>query len=342
MTTPIQLVTRLGECFEVSSQGKDRAGNRDGVLHYFHLTDLVRGRGLRKVSVYRGGPRDFYASSVEEFDRRIDTVLLNTIRRRFDSGELTFDVPKGATHYKEVLVTPEDFQQQPPANDEEIRQLIMHEAYWISYKYGTRYPVQFDSETDQEYLGVGVQDIRRNQWVLEQDGFLELSKIPGLGRPKVQLVKIYESRQSTVIRNEQVFPKGTQFEAFKAVTNILRTATKEILVVDNYLGSSLLEIIEAIPSKPAVRLLTFKPSADFKVAVAAFKKQYGQSVDVKLHQKEVHDRAIVVDDREFFALGASIKDLGDKLSLLNKVEDPANIARLRAEFHTIWVSATLL
>jgi hypothetical protein len=342
MTTPIQLVTRLGECFEVSPQGNDRAGNRDGVLHYFYLTDLARGRGLRKVSVYRGGPRDFYASSIAEFDRRVDTVLLNTIRRRFDSGVLTFDVPDDPTYYKEVSLTPEDFQPQQSASDEEVRQLIIHEAYWLSYKFGNRYPVQFDSETDSEYLGVGVQDIRRNQWVLEQDGLLEQSKIPGLGRPKANLVKMYESRQSTVLRNEQVFPKGTQYDAFKAVTNILRTATKEILVVDNYLGSSLLDMIEAIPSKPAVRLLTFKPSADFKIAVAAFKKQYGQSVEVKLHQKEVHDRAIVVDDRDFFALGASIKDLGDKLSLLNKVEDPVNVARLRAEFQTIWASASLL
>jgi hypothetical protein len=61
-----------------------------------------------------------------------------------------------------------------------------------------------------------------------------------------------------------------------------------------------------------------------------------------LHQREVHDPAIVVDDRNFFALGASIKDLGDKLSLLNKVEVPANVARLRAEFRTIWASANPL
>jgi hypothetical protein len=342
MTTPIQLVTRLGECFEVSPQGMDRAGNRDGVLHYFHLTDLVRGRGLRKVSVYRGGPRDFYASSLAEFDRRIEVVLLNTIRRRVDSDELTFDVPEDPTYYKEISVTPEDFQRQPPATDEEVRQLIIHEAYWLSYKHGNRYPVQFDSETDLEYLGVEAQDIRRNQWVLEQDGLLEQSKIPGLGRPKAQLVRMYESRQSTALRNEQVFPKGTQFDAFKAVTNILRTASKEIFIVDNYFGISLLEMIEAIPSKPAVRLLTYRPSADFKAAVAAFKKQYGLPVEVRLHQREVHDRAIVVDDRDFFALGASIKDLGDKLSLLNKVEDSANITRLRAEFQTIWASATPL
>ena len=342
MTTPIQLVTRLGECFEVQPLDKDRAGNRDGVLHYFHLTDLIKGRGLRKVSVYRGGPRDFYASSISEFDRRIDITLLNTIRRRFDSGELTFDVLEDQAYYKEILLTPEDFRPQLPLNDEEVRQLIMHEAYWLSYKLGNRYPVQFDSQTDLEYLGVGIQDIHRNQWVLEQDGLLEQSRIPGNGRPRINLVRMYESRRSTVLRNEQVFPRGTQYEAFKAVTNILRTATKEMLVVDNYLGNSILDMIEAIPSKPAVRLLTFKPPSDFKIAVAAFKKQYSQSIEVRLHQKEVHDRALVIDDRDFFALGASIKDLGEKLSLMNKVEDPANVERLRTEFQTIWISASPL
>jgi len=295
---------------------------------------------MLKVSVYRGGPKDYYAG-IAEFDRRIDTVLLNTIRRRFDSGELTFDVPEGATYYTEIVLTPEDFEQSP-ASDEETRQMILHEAYWLSFRYGNRHPVQFDSQTDLEYLGVGVQDIQRNQWVLEQEGLLEQSRIPGNSRPRVGLVKMYESRERTVIRGEQVFPKGTQFEAFKSVTNILRTAKKEILVVDNYLDSSLLGMIEAIPSKPAVRLLIFKPSTDFKAAVAAFKKQHALSVEVRLHQKEVHDRAIVVDDKDFFALGASIKDLGDKLSLLNRVEDPANVTRLRAEFQTIWASASPL
>ena len=292
------------------------------------------------MSVYRGGPRNFYAP-IAEFDRRIDIVLLNTIRRRFDSGELTFDVPEGATYYTEILLTPEDFQQ-ARASDEEIRQLIFHEAYWLSFKREDRYPVQFDSETDLEYLGVGSQDIKRNQWVLEQEGLLEQSMIPGIGKPTFQLVKMYESREKTVIRGEQIFPRGTQFEAFKSVTNILRTATKEILVVDSYLESSLLEMIEAIPSKPTARLLTFKPSPDFKAAVTAFKKQYGQSIEVRLHQREVHDRAIIVDDRDFYALGASIKGLGDKLSLLNKMEDPASIVRLRAEFKAIWASANPL
>jgi hypothetical protein len=294
------------------------------------------------VSVRRGGPRDYYAPSIAEFDRRIDTVLLNAIRRGFDSHELTFDVPEGATYYKEIPLATADFQPQAPTSDQEIRQFILHEAYWLSYRHGNRHPVQFDSETDLEYLGVDAADIRRNQWVLEEEGLLEQSKMPGLGRPKIGLVKLYESRQSTVLHNEQVFPKGTQYDAFKAISGIMRTASSQIFVVDNYLSSSLLEMMEAIPSRPVVRLLTFKPSSDFKIAVAAFRKQYGQAIEVRLHQKEVHDRAIVIDDSHFFALGASIKDLGDKLSLLNKVEDPANISRLRSEFQTIWASAQTL
>jgi pyrimidine deaminase RibD-like protein len=194
------LVTRGGECFRVHSQGKDRADNRDGVLHYFHLTDMAKNRGTRRVSVYRGGPRDFYAPNIAEFDRRIDMVLLNRIRRSFDSGELTFDVPESET-YMEVSVKPSDFQPQHPATDPEIRQLILHTAYWLGYRHGQphtpRHLVQFDSDGDLEYLGVEARDVRRNQWLLEEDGLLEKSNLAGSGVPTSALVKAYESNDGT-------------------------------------------------------------------------------------------------------------------------------------------------
>jgi hypothetical protein len=53
----------------------------------------------------------------------------------------------------------------------------------------------------------------------------------------------------------------------------------------------------------------------------------------------VHDRAIIIDDTNFYALGASIKDAGTQLFFINKIEDPANITRLRSEFQMIWASA---
>lgn len=142
--------------------------------------------------------------------------------------------------------------------------------------------------------------------------------------------------------NELVFPPGTQYTAFKAISKILESATREVFVADNYLDRSVVEMLETLPSQPALKLLTFKPSADFQVATKRFKAQYGRSMEVKIHNAQMHDRVIIIDDSEFYALGASIKDIGAKLSMLNKLEDPTTITELRKNLGAIWASAALL
>jgi hypothetical protein len=337
--SPLRLVTRGGECFEVENHGGKIAAIAT-VLFIFSISKIWRaGRGMLRVSVFRFGPKDLYAPSVAEFDRRIGTVLLNTIRRGFDRGEITLDVPEGSTYYRELRLCDDDFQPQSSVS----KQLIFHTAYWLSYRYGLhQYPVQFDSETDLEYLGVTENDIRRNQWVLEEKGLLYKSRIPGNGRPTVTFIELYESRKSSVAGSEQVFPKGTQYEAFKAIKRILTSATREILVLDNYMDDSVLDILQALPLRPTLRLLTSKTSKDFSIAVKKFAAQYQQKVEVRVHQKHAHDRVIVIDDVHFYALGASIKDAGSQLFFLNKIEDLSNINRLRSEFQMIWASANPL
>jgi hypothetical protein len=112
--------------------------------------------------------------------------------------------------------------------------------------------------------------------------------------------------------------------------------------VDNFLGSDILDMIAAISTKPTVKILTHKPTADFRVAVSKFLSQYGGSIEVRLHGALIYDRAIVVDDRDFYALGASIKDFGKSLSLINKLEDSAAITTLRSTLAAIWGSASVL
>jgi hypothetical protein len=48
-----------------------------------------------------------------------------------------------------------------------------------------------------------------------------------------------------------------------------------------------------------VQILTSKVKKDFSVAVKKFIAQYQQKVEARLHQKQVHDRVIVVDDTDF-------------------------------------------
>jgi len=334
-----QFVTIGGECFEVKFQSEQAHPDRDGVSYLFHIVDLTKDRGKRFISLYRSGPDKLWVSN---YDARIETVRVNTFRRAFDSGTLHFDARYDEGKYRELPLTSTDFNLPSPATDMEVRQFIIHKAYWLSWKYCNRFPVQFDEPVDLEYLGVGDGVVGRNQWLLEEDGLLERSKIPGLGRPTARLVKTYESTQSTELPNERVFPPGTQYEAFKLITGILRSAKREILIADNYLNEDVLDMLAAVPSHPAVKLLTHKPRPDFRVASQRFKVQYRDALEVKVHSAEIHDRAVVVDDDQFYALGASIKDMGGKLSLLNKLQDPASINKLRSTLQTIWSSSSPL
>jgi hypothetical protein len=184
--------------------------------------------------------------------------------------------------------------------------------------------------------------VQQNQWFLEQKGLLVASTIRGLGRPTEKLIEIYESQQSAQTRSEWVFPPKTQYDAFKTISTILRSAKGDILLVDNFLGEEVLDMLAALPAKPAVKILTHKPTQDFRVAVSKFLNQYGGSIEVRLHGAQIHDRAIVIDDTDFYALGASIKDFGKGLSLINKLEDSTAIATLRSTLAAIWNSASVL
>ena len=321
-------MTLGGECFQLELQRTSADIRRDGVFYLYHITDLKSDRGKRLVSLV--APTDHPG---------LDNARINAIRRAFDSGAFSFEDPHDLINYRELPFAAEEVDPKTSASDAEIRQLIMIEAYWLSWKHGHRLPVQFDGPVDLDYLGVDSGVVQRNQWFLERKGLLLESKIPGLGRPTEKLVELYESQQSAQTTGEWVFPPKTQYDAFKTIRNILQPAKKDILFVDNYVGSDILDMLAALPTKPAVRILTHKPAPDFKVALAKFLSQYGGSIEVRLHGAQIHDRAVVIDDTDFYALGASIKDFGKGLSLINKLQDSTAIATLRSTLTAIWNSA---
>ncbi len=188
-------VTINGECFDLEFHGKEHAANRDGALYLFRLTDLVKNRGERLLSLFRFGPDKLL---LPDYDARIENVRINTIRRALDSGVVSFDSPVLDEHrYQELTLEQSDFKPQPPSSDTEIRQYIIHKAFWGCYK-------------------------------------------------------------------------------------------------------------------------------------------------LRVHRAEIHDRTIVIDDSEFYMVGTSIKDIGSKLSLVNRLHEPSVIAKLRTALDSAWSAAAPL
>lgn len=329
MADPAPIVTLGGECFEPEPSGSTPSP-RFGTVHFFHLVDLKSDRGRRPVSVFVPGGR--------EADKSPETrdACLNAIRRAFDLGQFSFDRPYDARRYYEIPWPATEMEPQLSARDSDVRQLIFHKAYWLSYRYGGLLPVRFDEPIDVAYLGVTQQDVIRNVWLLGQRGLLEKTEIPGVGRPSGQLVDQYENGTGTRATHEQVFPAGTQFDAFRAVKKIFASAERQILIADNYINDDVLAMIGAAPRRLKVRLLTFRPAADLQVAVSRFRAQYSSEIEIRLHGAQIHDRVIAVDDERFFALGASIKGMGDKLSIMSKLDEPEAIERLRKALEEAW------
>jgi pyrimidine deaminase RibD-like protein len=193
---PLKVVTRKGDCFEVTFRRKHVAHDRDGVFYLFHLNDRTdKNRGERLVSVYRFGPEQLYDPN---FDTRIETVLLNTIRRAFDIGRLTFDGPYDPHTYTEILLQAEDFREQRAASGEEIQEFITQEAYWLGFRHNPNpgHPIQFDSPAELEYLGVRSTDVQRYVLLLGQRGLLE-KVLQAMGRPTHKLIDAIESASNT-------------------------------------------------------------------------------------------------------------------------------------------------
>jgi len=333
-----RVVTLGGECFEAEFEREETAlPNRIGTYHLFRLHDVRSGRGERLVSVFNS---EQVRLLNENYKAHLEIARINVIRRAFDAGNLNFDEPYDKHTYKTVDMKDGDFKRQPVSSDLEIRQFMIQEAFWLSYMHPTHpgQPINFETPVDLDYLGAAQADIRRNILRLQNQKMLD-KVMDGSGRPTETLLTAYEARQSTPIGSERYFAKNTQYDAYKIVSAIFRAARDDIFITDNYLDDSVLDMLMSAPSQPSVKLLTFKPSADFKIAVKRFRSQYKKAVEVRLHQREIHDRAIVVDDKDFYTFGASIKDLGRQLSVLNKLEDSTNVAKLRAELQTIWASA---
>ncbi len=342
---PVVLVTLDGQCFSALFEGKHHARDRDVFLYRFLLEDRAAARGNRVVFI---GITLEAKTLMKDSEDRETLIALNVIRRAMDNGTLDFGRPvPDPQEYTELLLKSGDvLQPAPKATDSEVRTFVLHKAYWLGYRNSPdpgRYWVDFAADVDLDYLGADTDAIARIVWLLGQQGLLEVKAgSRAVGKPTHQLIAIYESNQGTEVPGAKVFPKGTQYDSFKEIARIFKSAKAQLTVVDNYINGSLLDMLGALPPDVGIRVLIRKVPADFRVALRAFRAQYAHSLEVRQHSGQVHDRVVIVDERTYYSLGSSIKDAGNKLWIIQKLDDQDAIRVLRENVEQTWNSAGAL
>ncbi|MEI6749370.1 MAG: RhuM family protein [Bacteroidota bacterium] len=118
--------------------------------------------------------------------------------------------------------------------------------------------------------------------------------------------------------SEGIFFDGQIFDAYLFVSDIIKSASKSIILIDNYVDESVLLLMSKRNSNVEATIYTANVSAQFKLDLKKFNAQY-PNVEVKTFTKS-HDRFLIIDHTTVYHIGASLKDLGKKWFAFSKIE----------------------
>lgn len=120
---------------------------------------------------------------------------------------------------------------------------------------------------------------------------------------------------------EGIFYDGQIFDAYIFASDLIKSAKKELALIDNYVDESTLLMLSKRAKGVAATIYTAQISAQLKLDVQKHNEQY-PPIRVEKFTRS-HDRFLVVDDTVYH-IGASLKDLGKKLFAFSKMEMKCN------------------
>ncbi|MDE6074421.1 MAG: virulence RhuM family protein, partial [Muribaculaceae bacterium] len=116
---------------------------------------------------------------------------------------------------------------------------------------------------------------------------------------------------------EGIFFDGQIFDAYALTCDLIRSARKRIVLVDNYADDSVLKQLDK--RSPGVDVTIYSPVMNHGL-IQDIKRHNSQypAIKLKTYQK-AHDRFLIIDDTVYH-IGASLKDLGRKLFAFSKMD----------------------
>lgn len=110
-----------------------------------------------------------------------------------------------------------------------------------------------------------------------------------------------------------IFFEGQIYDAYSLLLDILNSAQEEIIIIDNYAGKELLDILTEID----INIKIYSANMN-ETLIKKYKSQYG-NINFACNNK-FHDRFIIIDRFVIYHCGSSFKDLGKKCFAINKIE----------------------
>lgn len=131
--------------------------------------------------------------------------------------------------------------------------------------------------------------------------------------------EIFKALESDKIHNESgIFYNGQVFDAYAFVSDIIRSAGRSIILIDNYVDDTVLTLLGKRGHSVSATIYTKNISNQLHLDLQRYNSQY-PSIDIHLFA-QAHDRFLIIDGTELYHIGASLKDLGKKWFAFSRMD----------------------
>ena len=232
--------------------------------------------------------------------------------------ELTASDGKNIYEQKELeeSSTVRDFR---TVRQEDKRQVVHNLTYYnldaiisIGFRVNSKRGIQFRQWANKvlkEYLLKGY-SINRRLSELEKTVALHSEKIDFFVRTSLPPV-------------EGIFYDGQIFDAYKFATDLIKSAQKSLVLIDNYVDESVLLMLSKRNPGVSATVYTQRITPQLQLDLDKHNDQY-PPINMRTYRNG-HDRFLIIDDREVYHIGASLKDLGKKMFAFSRLSIPAKM-----------------
>ena len=226
---------------------------------------------------------------------------------------------------------PETFRFQ--LNSQEKDELVANCDRFESLKHSTVNPYAFTEQGVAMLSAVLRSEIAVKVSIQIMNAFVELRKLVGqetlqhlrLSSIENKLIehdqkfnKLFSALENSELPQRGVYFDGQVYDAYQFVSDVIKNAQSSIILIDNYIDDSVLTLLSKRKKNVTATIYTASISKQLRLDLEKHNAQYPE-VKAELF-KQSHDRFLIIDEKELYHIGASLKDLGKKWFAFSRMD----------------------
>lgn len=209
----------------------------------------------------------------------------------------------------------------------ELDEFSVGKDYFLTASDGKSYNTRFYNLDVIISVGYRVKSIRGTQFRIWANKVLKDYLLKGYAishRFENLERKVYEHDKQLEILIQQALPPkegiffdGQIFDAYELVVKLVKSAKKSIILIDNYIDETTLRLLSKREENVKCTIYTLKNSPLLKLDIEKYNAQFDKISIINFTKS--HDRFLIIDKRDLYHIGASLKDVGKKWFAFSKL-----------------------